>query len=55
MEEFALNKVQLNSELAEVKSLCQQWNLLEVVNGVATRMLKDQTGRKTPSARRNAH
>ena len=35
MEEFgrvAPNKAQFNSELAEVKSLCRHWNLLEIVN-----------------------
>ena len=50
MEEFegiAPNKEQLNSELAEVKNLCQYLNLLEIVNGFATRDIKDQTGRKT--------
>ena len=39
MEEFGViapNKVQLRSELAEVKSLCQHWKLLEIINGVAT-------------------
>ena len=40
MREFgdiAPNKVQLNSELAEVKSFCLHWNLLEIINDVATR------------------
>ena len=45
--EVAPNKVQLRSELVEVKSLCQHWNLLEKINGVATRVMKDLTGRKT--------
>ena len=50
MEEFcgfALNKALLNPELAEVKNLCQYWNLLEIVNGVATRVMKDLTGQVT--------
>ena len=42
----APNKVQLRSKLAQVKSLCQHWNLLEIINGVATRIMKDHTGRK---------
>ena len=41
-EDVAPNKVQLRSELAEVER-----NLLEIVNGVATQTMKDQTGHKT--------
>ena len=44
---IAPSKVQLRSELAEVKSLSQQCNLLEIINGVATKTMRDQTGRKT--------
>ena len=50
MEEFgdvAPNIAQLNSELAEVKSLCQHWNLLEIVNSIVTRLMKDLTGQVT--------
>jgi len=43
----APNTVQLRSKLAEVKSLCQHWNLLEIIYGVATQTMRDQTGRKT--------
>ena len=38
--------VQLRSEAEEVKNLCKLWNLLEIINGVATPTLKDLTGRK---------
>ena len=47
MKEFgdvAPYKAQLNSVQVEVKSHCQHRNLLEIVNGVATRVMKDQTG-----------
>ena len=50
MEEFggvAPNKAQLNSEPAVVKNLCLHWHLLEIVNGVATRIIKDRTGQVT--------
>ena len=50
MREFgsvAPNSAQLNSEQAEVKNLCQHWNLRELVNGVATRVMKDLTGQLT--------
>ena len=50
MKEFggvAPNNAQLISELAEVKSLCQHWNMFEFVNGVVTRVMKDLTGRVT--------
>ena len=43
----APNNAQLISELVEVKSLCQHWNLLELVNDVATRVMKDLTGQVT--------
>ena len=33
-------------ELAEVKSLCQHWKLLEIVNGVVTRVMRDLTQQK---------
>ena len=46
-EDIAPNKVLLRSELAEVKSLCQHWNFLKIINDVATKTMKDQTGRKT--------
>jgi len=49
MEEFggvAPNRVQIRSELAEVKSLCQHWNLLEIIYSVVMRTMKDQTGRE---------
>ena len=34
---------QLLSELAEVESLCQHWKLLEIINGVVTRVMRDLT------------
>ena len=45
-EDVAPNKVQLRSEPAEVKSLCQHWNLLEIIYSDAMRTMKDQTGRE---------
>ena len=47
--DVAPNKVQLNSELAAVKSLCLHWNLLEIINGVATRVMKDLAVQETYS------
>ena len=46
MEEYgdvAPTKEQLLPELAEVKSLCQHqhWKLLEIINGVVTRVMRD--------------
>ena len=44
MEEYgdvAPTSEQLLSELAEVKSLCQHWRLLEIVGGVVTRVMRD--------------
>ena len=46
MEEYgdvAPTNEQLLSELAEVKSLCQHWRLLEIINGVVTRVMRDLT------------
>ena len=44
MEEYgdvAPTSEQWLSELAEVKSLCQHWRLLEIIGGVVTRVLRD--------------
>ena len=49
MQEYgdvAPTKEQLLPELAEVKSLCQHWKLLEIVNGVVTRVMRDLTQQK---------
>ena len=49
MEEYcdvAITKEQLVPELAEVKHLCQHWNLLEIINGVVTRVMHDLTKQK---------
>ena len=40
------NDVQLGFKAQRVKDLCQHWNLLEIIKGVATCTLKDLTGRK---------
>ena len=34
---------QLLSELAEVESLCQHWELLGIIGGVVTRVMRDLT------------
>jgi len=44
MEEYgdvAPTSEQWLSELAEVKSLCQHWRLLEIIGGVVTRVMRD--------------
>ena len=49
MEEYgdvAPTKDQVLPELAEVKSLCQHWKLLEIINGVVTRVMCDLTQQK---------
>ena len=56
--DVAPTKKQLVPELAEVKHLCQHWNLLEIVNGVATRVMSDLTEWKclrVPSAGCHVH
>ena len=44
--DVAPTKEQLLLELAEVKNLCQHWNLLEIINGVVTRIMRDLTQQK---------
>ena len=49
MEEYgdvAPTKEQLLPELAEVKSLCQHWRLLEIINGVVRQVMRDLTQRR---------
>ena len=41
-----LMKEQLLPELAEVKSLCQHWKLLEIIKRVVTRVMRDLTQQK---------
>ena len=43
---MAPTKEQLLPELAEVKSLCQHWKLLKIINGVVTRVMRDLTQQK---------
>ena len=45
MEEYG-DVEHLVPELAEVKHLCQHWNLLEIINGVVTRVMRDLTEQK---------
>ena len=39
--DVAPTKEQLTPELAEVKYLCQHWNLQEIINGVVKRVMSD--------------
>ena len=41
MEEYGEYSEQWLLELAEVKSLCQHWRLLEIIGGVVTRVMRD--------------